>query len=121
MRLLNFFDHCNIISESQFGFRKSKDTSQATIKLINTVLPQLGTDEYGTCLFLDFSKAFNTVHHDICLLKLVRYGIIGQALDLIRSYLSNQREYVYIIGQRSEELFSMFGVPRVAVRALFYI
>ncbi len=112
VRLLNFFDHCNIISENQFGFRKSKDTTQATLKLINTVLPQLGTDEYGACVFLDFSKAFNTVHHDICLLKLERYGIRGQVHDLIRSYLSNRKEYVYINGQRSEELPSMVGVPQ---------
>ncbi len=121
VRLLNFFDHCNIISENQFRFRKSKDASQATLKLINTVLPQLVTDECGTCVFLDFSKAINTVHHDICLLKLERYGIRGQALELIRSYLSNRREYVYINGQMSEELPSMVGVPSVAVWAPFYI
>ncbi len=60
VRLLNFFDHFNIISENQFGFRKSKNTSQATLKLINAVLPQQGSEECGTCVFLNFSKAFNT-------------------------------------------------------------
>ncbi len=72
VQLLNFFDHRNIISENQFGLRKSKDTSQATLKLINTVLLPLGADECGTCVFFYFSKEFNTVHHDICLLKLER-------------------------------------------------
>ncbi len=75
------------------------------------MLPQLGSAERGTCVFLDFSKAFIKVHHDICLLKLERCGIRECALDLIKSYLSNQMEYVYINGERSDELPSMVGIP----------
>ncbi len=111
MLLLNFFDHCSIISENQFAFQKLKVTSQVTLKLINALLPQLGTDHCGACVFLDISNAFNTVHHNICLLKLERYGVRGRALDLIKSYLINQREYVYINGQKSKEMLSMVGVP----------
>jgi exonuclease III len=121
-RLTNFITKHNIISENQFGFRKSRDTQQATLKLINFILPTLGTDDISACVFLDFSKAFDTVNHEILLIKLEKYGIRGQALDLITSYLNSRYHYVEINSNKSTHLQSNIGVPQGSVLGpLFYL
>jgi hypothetical protein len=112
VRIDCFFEECNIISQNQFGFRKSRDTQRATLKLITSILPALSNMKCVGCVFLDFSKAFDTVNHPLLLSKLERYGVRGICLDLVQSYLSNRKHYVSIDDEISESLFSTVGVPQ---------
>ena len=66
-------------------------------------------------MFLDFSKAFDTVKHNILLDKLENYGIRGKALELLRSYLSNRKQSVFNGDIYSEQLNVMDGVPQGSV------
>ena len=66
-------------------------------------------------IFIDLSKAFDTIDHRILLSKLNNYGIRGQALQLLRSYLTDRTQYVSILGQESEQLKVEFGVPQGSV------
>lgn len=116
LRLNSFLETCNIISDNQYGFRKARDTQLAALKVINHVLPTISSGEgFSACVFLDFSKAFDTVDHEILLSKLERYGIRGIALSLFRSYLSNRKQSVTIGDTESNLMMVEFGVPQGSV------
>ena len=63
-------------------------------------------------IFLDFSKAFDTINHEILLCKLSHYGIRGKALEWFRNYLNNRKQYVSLNQQNSSLKEIEYGVPQ---------
>ena len=61
------------------------------------------------------SKAFDTIDHNTLLSKLSRYGIRGNAQNLIKSYLSDRTQYTEVLNEKSESLIIKFGVPQGSV------
>jgi hypothetical protein len=114
-RIISFFEKHKLLCDNQFSYRKLKDTQRATLLLINEILPLLGTDEMALCVFIDFSKAFDTVDHAKLLAKLERYGVRGTANNLIKSYLLNRKQYVQNAGVKSETLPVNVDVPQGSV------
>ena len=76
-RMLNFFNKFNIINHNQFGFRQSHSTELAITKFYEDILTNLNNNHANFALFLDLSKAFDSVNRDILLSKLYIYGIRG--------------------------------------------
>ena len=66
-------------------------------------------------VFIDLSKAFDTIDHSKLLSKLHNYGIRGNALELIKSYLSDRKQYVKVLDEESSELDVIYGVPQGSV------
>ena len=66
-------------------------------------------------IFLDFSKAFDTVNHEILLNKLHKYGIRGPANSWVRSYLNNRQQYCYLNNLQSRKLYVKCGVPQGSI------
>ena len=66
-------------------------------------------------IFLDFSKAFDTVDHAILLKKLSNYGIRGIAYDSFASYLHNRKQHVSIGSFKSDDTIITHGVPQGSV------
>ena len=90
-QLINYIEKHKIIFQSQFGFRKGHSTAQAITEITNTLRKAIDNNLYTCGVFLDFSKAFDTVNHTILLSKLEAYGIRGIPLSWFHSYLSNRK------------------------------
>ena len=111
-RLYSFFEMHNTLYENQYGFRKNHSTSHALNFSVNYIESCLNKKQHVLGIFIDLSKAFDTISHDKLLSKLDNYGIRGNANRLIASYLSNRYQYVSVLGEDSEKLPVIFGVPQ---------
>lgn len=95
-RLTNFFAKCNILSNRQFGFRKHLSTTLAILELLEEIAICRDKRTPITAIFMDMTKAFDFVQHNLLLDKLYRYGIRGTCADWIKSYLMNRRQMTEI-------------------------
>ena len=75
-----------LINSTQFGFLKKKGTEEAIAMLSKFTYENLGASNPTIVTFLDYSKAFDTVDHNILLSKLHNMGMRGVCLSLIRIY-----------------------------------
>ena len=89
-RVYNFLTETDQIYNSQYGFRTGHNCEHAVSKLTSVVLKGFQQNEFTLGVFLDLSKAFNTLDHQILLAKLSKYSIWGTALDWFASYLSER-------------------------------
>ena len=86
-RLHSFLEKYNIPFTSQYGFHKQSSIEHATLELIYSVVNALNDKHYALAVFIDFSKAFDTLDHNILLDKLWHYGIRGVPHKRFKSYL----------------------------------
>ena len=66
-------------------------------------------------LFVDLSKAFDTVDHEILLYKLHHYGIRGHANTFFRSYLTGRKQFTIVNSEKSNTRSIDCGVPQGSV------
>ena len=114
-RTTKFLEDYDILHESQFGFRKKQNTSHALLNLINKITKSIDDQTHTIGLFLDFSKAFDTIDHTILLSKLTHYGIRGIAHDWYRSYLDERQQFTCIDSCNSKLRNINCGVPQGSI------
>ena len=101
----------DIIYKYQFGFRKGYCTEQAILEITDNLNSAIDNKQITCGLFLDFSKAFDTVNHDIRLSKLYTYGVRGTPFKWSQSYLCNRTQFVKIDEIESSMETITCGVP----------
>jgi len=115
LRMFNFITKYNILSPRQFGFRPNRSTYMAINDLYCNIAKKLDNNLNVVSIFLDLSKAFDTINHEILLTKLNHYGIRGLANDWIRSYLTNRQQHVLFNGTLSNPSHINCGVPQGSI------
>ena len=114
-RLSKYLEDFNLLYEYQFGFRKNHSTELALIEIVDQIRFSLDNNNMACGIFVDLSKAFDTVNHEILLDKLEHYGIRGKALDLFRSYLYECQQYTMLNKSKSSIKSIGCGVPQGSV------
>ena len=114
-RLVSFLDKHNILSNHQYGFREKHSTFMALISLIDKVTEEMENKYLTLGIFIDLSKAFDTINHDIMLYKLQHYGINGVLSKWFNSYLKNRQQFVQIGQSTSKTMTVVCGVPQGSI------
>ena len=112
---MNYINDLGIFCNNQYAFCKSHSTSLTLFDIFDKISSAIDRKEHSVGIFLDFSKAFDTVDHNILLDKLSHYGIRGLALALIKSYLSDRMQYVQYNETNSIRQNISGGVPQRSI------
>jgi hypothetical protein len=125
-RLLQYFKTQNLFNKTQHGFLKGKSTISAVFEFLENILNGLDDGMFDIGFFLDLSKAFECVELILMILKLESYGIRGLPLTLLKSYLTNRRQFVNIKNEdgecKSRLIENNTGVPQGSILApLFFL
>ena len=117
-RLYKFLMEHNILYQNQFGFRKNNSTVYALAQITETIKVSIDNRKFGCGIFVDLRKAFDTVNHEILLIKLEHYGIRDSMLKWFQSYLFDRKQFVTFNGVSSELLVNSCGVHQGSVLGL---
>ena len=113
--LYNRLQFNKLLYDSQYGFRKSHSTELAALELIDSIYKNVDQGKTPIAIFLDLTKAFDTIDHKILINKLHHCGCINISLNWFKSYLTERSQYVVINDTISKTLRITTGVPQGAV------
>ena len=114
-RCVSYLDTHEILNDKQFGFRPKHSTYMAIAQLVDKINTAVEKNETTIGVFLDLSKAFDTIDHNILLHKLEHYGFRGIVLDWFKSYLSSRNQYVSYNNCKSDLREIVCGVPQGSI------
>ena len=114
-RIMNYLNKYKILNPSQHGFKINDSTELAVTVMYDELLSNLERNKYTCSIFLDLSKAFDTVDHNILLKKLELYGFRGKIYNYLKSYLYNRQQCTKIDNKFSSFLQIKCGVPQGSV------
>ena len=112
-QLVDYFTTNNLFCIQQFGFRPGHSTELAALRLANHLITEMDDCKVPTNIYIDLSKAFDTLNFDILLKKLEHYGINESAKRLIHSYLTDRLQFVEFNSYKSLPIST--GVPQGSV------
>ena len=114
IQLYDYFCKNNLLCEQQHGFR-SKHTELATIKLLDFLAKNLDANLISSAIYLDLSKALDTVNLNILINTLKSYGIRGTPLKLLKNYLTDRHQFVAFNNINSDLQEIRTGIPQGSI------
>ena len=111
-RTYGFLQQTHQLYNSQYGFRTDHSCENAISELLGSILKAKEKGYSTACLYLDLSKAFDTLEHDMLLSKMKIYGIRGKANSWFKSYLNNRSLKAKCNKTSSEQYNVEYGTPQ---------
>ena len=113
--LTEYLESKSILSTKQFGFRANKSTFQCVNALTSDLFSALDNHQTAILILVDFTKAFDTVQHQILLRKMWHYGIRGVIHDWFASYLRDRFQVTSCDNIHSSKSRISYGVPQGSI------
>lgn len=111
-RLNYWYFKDNLISPFQFGFRKGLSTVDALSCLQTDLVNNLNKKQHIDCIALDIEKAFDKCWPETIIYQLTKWGLQGNLLKTIKSFLENRHFQVTVNNSKSDTFYSNIGVPQ---------
>ena len=111
---VSFLNKYKILNETQYGFR-GHSTNHALVQTIEKITTAIDNQLFVLGVFLDLSKAFDSIDHKVLLQKLPYYGIRGLVHKWFCSYLSKREQSVTIDNTQSDKKLVKYGVPQGSI------
>ena len=114
-QLMNYLEQHNLLSKCQFGYRRKWSTEHAITLFTNQIRKAMDKGQMTGAIFVDFSKAFDTISHASIINKLPSYGLCGTSQQWITSYLFARTQCVSYKGTLSSPSYMYCGVPQGSI------
>ena len=114
-QLSNYLESNNLLSKRQFGYRKQRSTELATLLFVDDIRKAVDQGLVVGALYVDLSKAFDTLSHSVLLEKIRSFGLNGVALEWFIDYLFNRKQYCIIDKSASDQMSITCGVPQGSI------
>ena len=112
---MEYLEVNNLLSRCQYGYRRMRSTDLAATLLLDNFRKEVDKGNLVGVVFMDLSKAFDTIAHSTLLGKLTTYGINNKELDWFTSYLFNRTQQVVLDNVKSEIQHVHCGVPQGSI------
>ena len=115
-QLSDYLVEHHLLPEFQSAYRRGYSTETALLRVMSDIVNAIDSGQVALLSLLDLSAAFDTVDHEILIQRLNRsFGISNEALQWIRSYLTNRTQTVHLMGDQSHPRSVLCGVPRARI------
>ncbi len=114
-QIYDYFQQKKLFYSAQYGFRTGHSTDFATIELVDRIITKLDQKNTPIGIFIDLTKAFDTIDHRILIDKLKYYGFTDPAANLIGSYLTNRMQFVQLDDIQSDRRPISTGIPQGSI------
>lgn len=113
--MTSFCEKYSLLYPSQYGFRKNRGTITLLEDLSDHIHKNIDNNNFVLALFLDLTKAFDSINHKILIKKLLRIGFRGPFIEFLTDYLSARHQMVSICDVKSDLLPISTGVPQGSI------
>ena len=114
-RAYDFLSKNDVLYRKQYGFRTNHSTYMAVLDFVDEISKAIDNVMYTIGIFMDPSKAFDTIDHGILLQKLYHYGFRGVSNEWFCNYLNNRKQFVQYNSAKSPTECISCGVPQGSI------
>ena len=114
-QMTHYFDVNKILAENQYGFRNGRSTSMAIFDVLKNLYANWNENNFSGCVFVDFSRAFDTIDHNILIEKLKLYGFDEISLKFIKTYMASRVQKPTVNGFTSSQTSVTYGTAQGSI------